>query len=95
LAVSSHRVEKDSVSFYFLKVQRDVDLADDRLDQERNSLLTMHRRELDSIFLRSSTDELVMETGDARKESFRAFSSSFLLAGYRLHLLLANSGASG
>jgi hypothetical protein len=46
LAVSRHRVEKDSVSFYLLKVQRDVDLADDRLDQERNALLTMHRREL-------------------------------------------------
>ena len=27
-------------------MQRDVDLADDRLDQERNALLTMHRREL-------------------------------------------------
>jgi hypothetical protein len=51
LAVCSHRVEKDRVSFYLLKVQRDVDLADDRLDQERNALLTMHRRELDSIFL--------------------------------------------
>jgi hypothetical protein len=46
LAVCRHRVEKDRVSFYLLKVQRDVDLADDRLDQERNALLTMHRREL-------------------------------------------------
>src|SRR5215469_14523574 len=46
LALSSHRVEKDGVSFYLLKVQGDVDLADDRLEQERNALLPMHRREL-------------------------------------------------
>ncbi len=38
------REEKDLVCFYPLKVKRDIDLTEDRLDQKRNALLPMPRR---------------------------------------------------